>query len=105
MYTFERNKNQIYKAYTSLYTDLKQTNKPQSHAGYYPGSQTIWFKLIFSPEDGKIFGAQAVGMDLVEKRIDVVATAMLGKMTVHDLAEVGLDFWCLCVCVCTYVST
>jgi rhodanese-related sulfurtransferase len=49
-------------------------------------------KLIFDPKTGKIFGAQAVGEDGVEKRIDVIATAMQGNMTVEDLAELELCY-------------
>ncbi len=62
-----------------------------NHAGYYPGAAPMAFKLLFSPE-GKIFGAQAVGLDGVEKRIDVIATAMLGGMTVYDLEELELAY-------------
>ncbi len=64
----------------------------QSHASYYPGAETIWLKLVFNPDNGKIYGAQAVGAELVDKRIDVIATAIMGDMTVDDLAEV-----CMCV--------
>ena len=49
-------------------------------------------KLLFSPEDGKILGAQIVGMDGVDKRIDVLATAIHGDMTVHDLEELELAY-------------
>lgn len=62
-----------------------------NHAGYYPGAAPMAFKLLFSPE-GKIYGAQAVGLDGVEKRIDVIATAMLGGMTVYDLEELELAY-------------
>lgn len=65
---------------------------PGSHAGYYPGSKQVHLKLIFDPSDGKIFGAQAVGEDGVEKRIDVIATAMQGGLTVDDLAELELCY-------------
>jgi NADPH-dependent 2,4-dienoyl-CoA reductase/sulfur reductase-like enzyme/rhodanese-related sulfurtransferase len=65
---------------------------PKSHAGYYPGACEIWFKLIFDPTDGRVLGAQAVGADLVEKRIDVVATAMHSRCTVDDLAELELCY-------------
>jgi NADPH-dependent 2,4-dienoyl-CoA reductase/sulfur reductase-like enzyme len=65
---------------------------PGSHAGYYPGAKSINFKLLFSPESGKIFGAQAVGEDGVEKRIDVISTAMHGNLTVEDLAELELCY-------------
>ena len=65
---------------------------PGSHAGYYPGAKSINFKLVFNPEDGTIYGAQAVGEDGVEKRIDVISTAMQGKLTVADLAELELCY-------------
>jgi NADPH-dependent 2,4-dienoyl-CoA reductase/sulfur reductase-like enzyme/rhodanese-related sulfurtransferase len=65
---------------------------PGSHAGYYPGAKQVHLKLIFDPKDGKIFGAQAVGEDGVEKRIDVIATAMQGHLKVDDLAELELCY-------------
>jgi NADPH-dependent 2,4-dienoyl-CoA reductase/sulfur reductase-like enzyme/rhodanese-related sulfurtransferase len=65
---------------------------PNSHAGYYPGASTIHLKLIFDKVTGKIYGAQAVGKDGVDKRIDVIATAMQGNLTVEDLAELELCY-------------
>jgi CoA-disulfide reductase len=65
---------------------------PGSHAGYYPGAFPISLKLIFDPKDGKIFGAQGVGFDGVEKRIDVIATAIKGSLTVFDLPDVELCY-------------
>ena len=65
---------------------------PGSHAGYYPGAKQVHLKLLFDPSGGKIYGAQAVGEDGVEKRIDVIATAMQGGMTVDDLAELELCY-------------
>jgi|Transcript_11037 rhodanese-related sulfurtransferase len=65
---------------------------PGSHAGYFPGAKSVNFKLIFNPESGQIWGAQAVGEDGVEKRIDVVSTAIQGKLTVEDLAELELCY-------------
>jgi rhodanese-related sulfurtransferase len=65
---------------------------PGSHAGYYPGAKKIHLKLQFHPESGKIYGAQAVGEDGVEKRIDVIATAMQGNLKVDDLAELELCY-------------
>jgi len=62
-----------------------------NHAGYYPGAAPMAFKLLYSPE-GKIYGAQAVGLDGVEKRIDVIATAILGGMNVFDLEELELAY-------------
>ncbi|SCJ97608.1 Coenzyme A disulfide reductase [uncultured Clostridium sp.] len=65
---------------------------PGSHAGYYPGAFPISLKLIFSPKDGKILGAQAVGIDGVEKIIDVLATAIKGSLTVFDLPDLELCY-------------
>jgi rhodanese-related sulfurtransferase len=59
------------------------------HAGYYPGAEAMTLKLIFAPEDGKVLGAQIVGGSGVDKRIDVIATAMHFGGTVRDLS--GLD--------------
>ena len=63
---------------------------PNSHAGYFPGAEPIALKVLFAPESGRLLGAQAVGRDGVDKRIDVLATALKGAMTVHDLAELEL---------------
>lgn len=65
---------------------------PSSHAGYYPGAFPIALKLIFDRKSGKIYGAQAVGEDGVEKRIDVIATAIKGNLTVEDLTEIELAY-------------
>lgn len=62
-----------------------------NHAGYYPGASPMALKLLFSPE-GKIYGAQAVGIEGVEKRIDVIATAMYGGLSVYDLEELELAY-------------
>jgi NADPH-dependent 2,4-dienoyl-CoA reductase/sulfur reductase-like enzyme/rhodanese-related sulfurtransferase len=59
------------------------------HAGYYPGATPITLKLVYAPDSGRVLGAQAVGRDGVDKRIDVLATAMAFKATVRDLT--GLD--------------
>ncbi|GAA0077853.1 CoA-disulfide reductase [Clostridium sp. CTA-5] len=61
---------------------------PGSHAGYYPGSFPIAIKMLFDDKNGKIFGAQAVGMDGVEKRIDIIATAIKAGLTVFDLQDI-----------------
>lgn len=65
---------------------------PGSHAGYYPGAVPITMKLLFDANTGKILGAQAVGLDGVEKRIDVLATAIRAEMTVYDLQELELAY-------------
>jgi len=64
---------------------------PASHAGYYPGSAQLSMKLLFAP-DGKILGAQAVGNDGVDKRIDVLATALRLGGTVYDLEKLELCY-------------
>jgi NADPH-dependent 2,4-dienoyl-CoA reductase/sulfur reductase-like enzyme/rhodanese-related sulfurtransferase len=63
-----------------------------SHASYYPGATIMTIKLLFSPSSGKILGGQIVGMDGVDKRIDVLATAIRGAMTVYDLEELELAY-------------
>lgn len=65
---------------------------PSSHAGYYPGAYPISLKLLFHPETGQIYGAQAIGADGVDKRIDVIATAIKGNLSVWDLAELELSY-------------
>ena len=65
---------------------------PGHHAAYYPGAHAIHLKVLFSVPDGRILGAQAVGLEGVEKRIDVIATAIQFHGTVHDLAEVELCY-------------
>ena len=65
---------------------------PGSHAGYYPGAQPIAMKILFAPETGRLLGAQAIGHDGVDKRIDVLATGLKAGMTVHDLAELELAY-------------
>ncbi|MGV3145139.1 pyridine nucleotide-disulfide oxidoreductase family protein [Streptococcus suis] len=64
----------------------------KDHAGYYPGATDIVLKLIFSPTDGKIFGAQAVGKKGIDKRIDVLATAIKAGLTIFDLPELELTY-------------
>ncbi len=65
---------------------------PNSHAGYFPGAKPIALKVLFDPQSGKLLGAQAVGEDGVDKRIDVIATAIFAGMTIHDLAELELCY-------------
>ncbi|MBM7647474.1 CoA-disulfide reductase [Bacillus ectoiniformans] len=65
---------------------------PGSHAGYYPGAAPIALKLIFDEKTGKILGAQGVGTDGVDKRIDVIATAIKGGLTIFDLTELELAY-------------
>ncbi|MEI7743357.1 MAG: FAD-dependent oxidoreductase [Chloroflexota bacterium] len=65
---------------------------PGSHAGYYPGASTMSLKLLVDPETDRILGAQGVGHDGVDKRIDVIATAMAGGLTASDLADLELAY-------------
>ncbi|HWR71368.1 MAG TPA: FAD-dependent oxidoreductase [Dehalococcoidia bacterium] len=65
---------------------------PGHHANYYPGARPITIKLIFSVKDGRILGAQAVGEEGVEKRIDVIAMAIQRGFTVFDLEEAELCY-------------
>ncbi len=79
---------------------LKRNNIPYiasytesgSHAAYYPGARMMNVKLLFAPDDGKILGAQIVGMEGADKRIDVLATAIRAGMTVYDLEELELAY-------------
>jgi len=59
-----------------------------SHAGYYPDAEPMSIKISFSPEDGKLLGAQIVGYDGVDKRIDLFAEAVRNQATVYDLTEI-----------------
>jgi rhodanese-related sulfurtransferase len=63
-----------------------------NHAGYYPGASPMALKLIFNPAEGRILGAQIVGKEGVDKRIDVIAVAMRAGLTVFDLEEVELAY-------------
>ena len=65
---------------------------PYDHATYYPGATRMAAKLIFDPEDGTILGAQVVGQHGVDKRIDVIATAMSAGMTADRLADLELAY-------------
>jgi NADPH-dependent 2,4-dienoyl-CoA reductase/sulfur reductase-like enzyme/rhodanese-related sulfurtransferase len=62
------------------------------HAGYYPGTAPLFLKLLFEPADGKLLGAQVVGWDGVDKRIDVLAVALRAGMTVFDLEHLELAY-------------
>jgi rhodanese-related sulfurtransferase len=65
---------------------------PNQHVGYYPGAHPIHLKLLFRTSDGLVLGAQAVGESGVERRIDVIATAIQMKATVFDLEELELCY-------------
>ncbi|MDX8366775.1 CoA-disulfide reductase [Cytobacillus sp. IB215665] len=65
---------------------------PNSNASYYPGGNPVSLKMTFDPNSGKIFGVQGVGINGVEKRIDVIATAIKGGLYVHDLPDLELAY-------------
>ncbi len=65
---------------------------PSGHAGYYPGTAMMHLKLLFAPDTGRILGAQAAGFDGVDKRLDVLATALRAQLTVWDLEELELAY-------------
>jgi len=65
---------------------------PNSHAGYYPDAKQMVLKLIFDPKSGEILGAQGIGIEGVDKRIDVIATAIRGNITAPELADLELAY-------------
>lgn len=65
---------------------------PNSHASYYPDAKQMVLKLIFDPSTGEILGAQGIGIEGVDKRIDVIATAMRGGITAPELADLELAY-------------
>jgi NADPH-dependent 2,4-dienoyl-CoA reductase/sulfur reductase-like enzyme/rhodanese-related sulfurtransferase len=74
------------RSYTSIHSH------PNSHAGYYPDAKQMTLKLIFDPTTGEILGAQGVGIEGVDKRIDVIATAIRGDITAPELADLELAY-------------
>lgn len=82
----ERTAKQAGLTYSVVHTSGKD------HAGYYPGATDITMKLIFNPETGEIYGAQAVGVKGVDKRIDILATAIKGDLTIFDLPELEFTY-------------
>ena len=74
------------RAYLAIHTH------PASHATYYPGASTMALKLLVDPATGEILGAQGVGREGIDKRIDVIATAMTAGMTAPELAELELAY-------------
>ncbi len=65
---------------------------PSGHAGYYPGTAPMHLKLLFAPDAGRVLGAQAVGYDGVDKRLDVLAVAIRAGLTVYDLQDLELAY-------------
>jgi rhodanese-related sulfurtransferase len=82
----ERTLRRVGRAFRKVYLH------PSSHAGYYPGGTSMQLKLLFAPEDGRILGAQIVGYEGVDKRLDVLATAIRAGMTVFDLEHLELAY-------------
>ena len=74
------------RSYTSIHSH------PNSHAGYYPDAKQMTLKLIFDPQNGEILGAQGVGIEGVDKRIDVISTAIRGDITAPELADLELAY-------------
>lgn len=83
------NEQQLAKSQTPFRTAIVQA---ASHASYFPGAQSMQLKLLYAPQDGRILGGQAVGGEGVDKRIDVIATAMAFQGTVYDLAKLDLAY-------------
>lgn len=79
---------------------LRAANRPyrtitvndNHHAGYYPGAKPMLLKLIWDPETNRVLGAQATGFLGVDKRLDVIATAIMGGLTIDDLAQLELAY-------------
>ncbi|MBN2591494.1 MAG: FAD-dependent oxidoreductase [Sedimentisphaerales bacterium] len=82
----EKTCKRLNKPYDKIYVH------PANHATYYPGASQISLKLIYDPENEKVLGAQAIGSDGVDKRIDVLATVIRAGMTVRDLTELELAY-------------
>lgn len=82
----ERQLQQSGEDYKSVHIQSK------SHAGYFPNAKPIVLKLLFHPVSGKIYGAQAIGEDGVDKRIDILATAIKADLTVQDLPELEFTY-------------
>lgn len=66
---------------------IVSTNHSGSHAGYYPGARQMTIQIAFSPKDGKLFSAQIAGYDGVDKRIDILASAIQRGSTIYELTE------------------
>lgn len=84
------NNEKILKKYDIPY--IRSYTHSPSHAGYYPGAGLVSIKLLFRSDDGRILGAQIIGSDGVDKRIDVLSTAIRAGLTVYDLEELELAY-------------
>ncbi len=65
---------------------------PSHHAGYYPGAERLDMKVLFHKQTGVLLGAQVIGKDGADKRIDVLATAIKARMSIQDLSELELAY-------------
>lgn len=74
-----------------IHADAVVTHKV-SHTAYYPGAEKVSLMLVYDRDSGRVLGAQAAGRVGVDKRIDVIATAITGKLTIEDLAEIDLAY-------------
>ena len=83
------NSAQAAKAGFSFFTSL---TRDHSHAHYYPGATPVMIKIIVEEGTGRLLGAQVMGESGVDKRVDVLATAIAGKMTVDDLESLDLAY-------------
>ncbi len=82
----ERSLNRSGMAYRKVYLH------PSGHASYYPGTAPMHIKILFEPDGGRLLGAQVVGFDGVDKRLDVFATAIRAGLTVYDLEHLELAY-------------
>jgi len=82
----EKNLKRLGRAYEKVYVH------PSSHAGYYPGAHSLSLKLLFAADTGKVLRAQVVGVDGVDKRLDVLAVAVRAGLTVYDLEALELAY-------------
>ncbi len=82
----EKTLRRLGRAYRKIYIH------PSGHAGYYPGTAPMHLKLLFSPDEGRVLGVQVVGYDGIDKRVDVLATAIRAGLTVYDLERLELAY-------------
>nr|MCU0710130.1 FAD-dependent oxidoreductase [Pirellula sp.] len=83
------NEQQLAKSGMAYRTAIVQA---ASHASYFPGAENMHLKVLYAPQGGRILGAQGVGGEGVDKRIDIMATAMAFQGTVYDLAQLDLAY-------------
>lgn len=69
-----------------------QNSRAKTHAGYYPGGETLNIKILYHEKTNQLLGGQIIGKDGVDKRIDVLATALFNDMTIHQLVDLDLAY-------------